>query len=62
MGRLGVEIDDLRPELIEAARLLVTGLGLVTKVFAVNADAEIRELVDDFQRLGGYIANDFSAQ
>jgi len=44
--------DDCRAELIEAVRLQLTGLELVSKLFKLDVIAETRPLVEEYQRLG----------
>ena len=44
--------DDCQAELIEAARLLITGLALVNKVFKVDVDREADPIYEEYKRLG----------
>lgn len=49
---------DIRPELAESARLLITGLKLISEVFEVDLKNEVAELVVEFHRLGGEVPTD----
>lgn len=44
--------NDCRAELIEAARLLITGLALANKLFEVDFDNETKPIFEEYQRLG----------
>ncbi len=57
-----VDDRDLRPELVESARLLITGLKLIAGVFAVDVASEVAELIAEFQRLGAEMAADLTDQ
>lgn len=48
--------DDCRAELIEAVRLLITGLVLANKLFKVDVDSEANPIFDEYQRLGAMSA------
>lgn len=50
--------QDIRPELVESARLLITGLKLISEAFEVDVANEVTEMVGEFQRLGGEMAAD----
>ena len=48
--------DDFHGELLEAVRLLLTGLGLAAKLFKVDVDSEANPIFDEYQRLGAMSA------
>jgi hypothetical protein len=43
--------NDCRAELLEAARLLITGLALANKLFEVHVDNEANPIFEEYQRL-----------
>ncbi len=53
----GPEIkDDCRPELLEAARLYITGLALTSKLFNVGVDQEADPIYEEYKRLVALVA------
>ena len=53
----GPELEDAcRAELIEAVRLLLTGLALANKLFKVDVDTEANPIFEEYQRLGAMVA------
>jgi len=53
----GPELEvDCRAELIEAVRLLITGLALVNKLFKVDIDNEANPIFEEYLRLGAMSA------
>ncbi len=48
--------DDCRAELVEAVRLLLTGLALANKLFEVDVDTEANPIFEEYQRLGAMVA------
>jgi len=43
--------QDLRPELIECARLLITALRMIRKIFMIDIDAQLSILLREYQRI-----------
>jgi hypothetical protein len=48
--------DDCHAELLEAVRLLLTGLALANKLFKVDVDTEANLIFEEYQRLGAMLA------